>query len=725
MNKHAIASEYGAFLREARELAVFFSGRNWNAGSEHDPGLTQLEILTNALALVCERYDQAFAEGGLFVAPGSGTGWATGPDSADMFFLANDANLPEAEEFHAEPAVREDLCRDMESLAGLRRVWIVRRDETSGPEMLVEFAPVLDMRGEAFALNGQSADAAHILKRKREILEEAADRCRRLRGAGQPALGVREVRLTPLQAEINAILPDMPERAKLPALAADLLLAADDYLRPRYEPRSAAVPRELAACLAARLSEKGADNVSVTVRLSAASGNASGGYDEQRLASGDDAFAVSHWQIGISSGASLLELSAREIRKAEYLARLALAAESRMAVAAARPEKPFPPDLREPKLHEQFPELYKAAGENIDDPVRWGEVRQFQGWLLLFEQLLADALHLLRNSPALFAAGATRPENWFAARGGALQKLLTDETAYKAGILEAAEAGGFAARCCDLLLHLAALQGEEPWCGRERIAEEDSRWPEILACWLRHLPWLNGRRMSAAMWPEYSDSGLSPLEARLTMLLLLYGKRLPLAARQFFDIRVVRDALTGRDEYRCYIRDADRALRIVCLLVGRSPEEAARAGMMALSFARLPEHYHRTATGVTIAWVAVLADAAGGAADDERIRETAAWAASLLPPWLRVLEYPILGETHPFEALVLLEEEAVPAEMRDELRERISAHMPAHVLPHVAFLSREERRKADMLLYASTRAVRINDELARFCEEKISGTPDT
>jgi hypothetical protein len=202
----------------------------------------------------------------------------------------------------------------------------------------------------------------------------------------------------------------------------------------------------------------------------------------------------------------------------------------------------------------------------------------------------------------------------------------------------------------------------------------------------------------------------------------LYDKRPPPNVRGFFDIRLVRDSLTGRDEYRCYVRDADRELRLVCSLVGRSPEEAEKAGIMALSFARSPEHYHRTATGLSIAWLAKVAGAENDVPDEEIIRETAAWAKSLSPPWLHVLEYPVLGKARPYEILVLLEEGVVPPELRAGLIERIAAQTPAHILPHVAFLSREDRFKADLLLYALTRADHIDDELARFCEEIIAGT---
>jgi|GEM_PF-6306433 len=728
MKKHAIAVEYGAFLQEAKELATFFSGKNWAVGSEHEPGLTQLEILSNALALVCERYEEALAESGLFVEK------SVIPELMDTFLFDEDATAHAAKTFSTQPAGREELCEDIESLPGVRRAWVFLREGKEEPEMRVEFLPVLDMGEgeEAFALDAQTMGLAHTQKRKQNLLEKAATRCRHLRGVGQPPLKVREVRFAPLEGDLSLSLPKLPDKAVFPSLAAKLLLAAEDCLRPRGKPRPLAAPHEMNAFLSARLAEEGMRGACVTVRLFAP-GKEAKAQGEYALAEEEDAFAFLPRHIRIFSGTSRVELSPEEKRQAEYFSRLAQLAQKRPLSKAAPEKQPRALHVEEPKLHEQFPQAYRLLDKTIEDAVRQGEVRQLQGWLLLFEQLLADALSPLKTPQALFAPFVAKPETWFAVEGGALQSLLTPKETYKAGVREAVEEGGFSLHSSKLLLHLAALQGEEAWFNQEAFAAggfDEAHGPKLLAYWLRHLPWLNGCRLGAGHAEFGMPTGhfpglLSPLEARLSMLLLPYRGYAPLVAHNFFDIRATRNEVTGQEEYRCYIRDEGRKLRMLSLLAGQSPAEAARAGMLALHFARIPEHYHRTKTGIKISWVAALVEEENAASDAVRIRETVAWAERMLPCWLRILEYPLLGAAHACEALLLVEEEAVPPEWRADFLKRVEAQTPAHLLLHVVFLSAEERRKAELLLHASTQEGNqegrwSHHQLTRFCEEKMA-----
>jgi len=730
MKQHAIAVEYGAFLQEAKELATFFSGKNWVVEGEHEPGLTQLEILANALALLCERYEEALAESGLFVEK------SVIPELMDTFLFGEDTAAHAAKTFSTQPAGKEALCQDIESLPGVRRAWVFWREKEAAPEMLVEFLPVLDMeeKEEAFALNTQTMGLAYTRERKQSLLEKAAARCRHLRGVGQPPLKVREVRLAPLEGDLSLTLPRLPDKTAIPPLAAKLLLAAEAFLRPRGKPRAWAFPHEMNAFLSAKLAEEGMHGAFVTVRLFAP-GKEAKAQGEYALAEEEDAFAFLPRHIRLFFGTGSMELRPKEIRQAEYFSSLAQLAQKRPLPKAAPEKQPRAPHTEEPKLHEQFPQAYGLMDETIGDAVRQGEVRQLQGWLLLFEQLLADALQPLKNPQALFAPVVAKPETWFAVGGGALQSLLTQKEALQAGILKAAEEGGFLLHSSKLLLHLAALQGEEAWFGHEAFEAggfEEACWPKLLAYWLRHLPWLNGCRLGAGhaefgMSAGHFPSVLSPMEARLSMLLLPYKGHAPPLARSFFDIQLTCNPVTGEDEYRCYMKDEEGKPRIISLLAGQSQAEAARAGMLALHFARMPEHYHRTKTGIKISWVAALAGEENAACDAVRIRETVAWAERMLPPWLRVLEYPLLGEAHACEALVLVEEEAIPPEWRADFLKQVEAQTPAHLLLHVVFLSAKERRKAELLLHASTQEGMpqggwIHQQLTRFCEEKMAET---
>lgn len=456
----------------------------------------------------------------------------------------------------------------------------------------------------------------------------------------------------------------------------------------------------------------------------------------------------------------------------------------------------------QPLLYEQFPEIYglkrlfEEAGSASGPEYDPASALQLHGWLLLFERLLAEAREPLEQPERYFTpdpapVGHSAPEP-----AGVPEELSSG--AYDllpglpgGGALSARQqhspAGGrfHLERRRNLLLHLAALQGEEPWFDPEDLRLEDElgralpperaeRYNRLLAVWLRALPRLNGRRL-LRRWRDggnfLESGGLSPLEERISMLLLPYQAAAACKAagtagqpygaagsqnraageasenqsgdstqsldwRNCFEMRKTANGLTGRDEYRCYIRDARGRLRIVCTQLAPTPEQAELVAAAALRLAALPVHYHVEQGRVRIGWLAELhlpeacAESKGAASGGQsrqncpdfpsdktegtpktgpgtrsgslrrEVRRAVEWARSLLPPWVCVLDYSELGEARPFELAVLAEAELVPPRRREAVEARIRAHVPAHLLPRVFFVSPEQRRRADALLHA-------------------------
>ncbi|WP_027187588.1 hypothetical protein [Desulfovibrio cuneatus] len=758
MKKHAISPQYEHFLQEARSHAVFFSGATWDLSSEHDPGLTQLEILVNALALARDRYDTLPDSSCLLPITGHGARWNR-PEQTNTFVFQADSSLPAKSDFAAVPAGRTELCRNVETIPGLHRAWIVQPEgaEEPLPKMVVAFAPVLPTGGSAFALTPETTQAQSGLDHKDPIVQEVNNRLAQWQELCRPALRAEEIRLAPLEAGLILELAVSPEKPHtLLALVAELMTAVEEYLRPRGAIPRTISPSEMHAFLVYSFEKTQANGHNVlkgihSVCLRNAAGQRAFAREILSLGQGYDAFDVTQWNIRVGRGGDYEELSKEDLRHAAYLAQCRLTEklyreqwrvpETREPLGEAAWYQAVVEETGKPAyLHEQFPACYNVASvESGSVGENQAESRQLQGWLFLFEQILADALLPLRDPAALFVPRVPKAEELCADTESPLLSVLTDGPAYRIGMGDAVRQGGeFLRRCEDLLLHLAALQGEVPWFVPEDTIQEGSL-PSanaghrlgLLTYWLRHLPWLNGRRLlrnSSQAGMSQVNAGNCLLEQRLAILLLPFTLTAPAPAQRFFDIRVERNTVTGQDEYRCYIRDAEQRLRIICKIAASSLEEAEFIGLYVMRLAGSAEQYHITDKDIHIGWLAVLAEEDPTMVSDappnpfDRIRETTMWVKTSLPSWVEIVDYTEIGEDRPFELAVLLEQTLVPPAWQPSLKQAIQEHIPAHILAHVFFITPEERGLIDSLLYRpekSTEAHR-HDTRARLRELILS-----
>ncbi|MFT4300317.1 MAG: hypothetical protein QM579_01040, partial [Desulfovibrio sp.] len=634
------------------------------------------------------------------------------------------------------------------------------------------FAPVLPTDGTGFALPPETAQTQSGREQKERILREVNSRLVQWQQLCRPVLRAEEIRLDPLEADVTLELAVSPvEPRALLALVAELMTTAEEYLRP-----SGAIPHAIRPSVMNAFLAHFFQDANVNVRDAVLKGihalslrNAAGKSvltkEVLSLGKGYDAFAISKWNIRVGRAGFYEELNMEELRHAAYLAECHLTEKLRQQqwriteTLEPQPKTTEYPSITEEAskpafLHEQLPACYNAASvENGKTGKNLAEARQLQGWLLLFEQLLADALLPLRNPSALFAPRTPEPEELCADTESPLLCVLTDGPSYRSGMGDAVRQGGdFLRRCEALLLHLAALQGEEPWFLPE-YTNQDSSPPsttaehrlELLAYWLRHLPWLNGRRLlknSPQAEMLQINAGNDPLEQRLALLLLPFTLNGPAPAQRFFDIRLERNTTTEQDEYRCYIRDAEQRLRIICKIAASSLEEAEFIGLHVMRLAGYAEQYHITDEDIRIGWLAALAEEDSPMASDaplspfDRISKTTAWAKALLPAWVKVVDYEAIGENRPFEMAVFLEQALVPPAWRPSLEQAIQKHIPAHILAHVFFINPEERRLMDALLYSTEKSTEasmhnLNTKLRQFIhsfednadKESFTGAP--
>lgn len=877
MNTHQTANGYAEYLERAVRLAEFYSARHWSALRAHDPGLTILQILTNALALAHERNHERLRSPGLFrqagerparwkepaASEGGGAKKATEQAGQDASGQGGQRLLfqprlepPSCADFVPMPSSRVDIRAAVERIPGLRKAWFAEdgspaefaaggragggagRNTTpeagsegtlgtgqSKPRLLLEFAPVLSLYlpesiSEALEFGKESGSAGgkngRQRRNKKRLLREAARLLSAGRGLGQPVLECREARPAGLVVEIDLEGADDPSgggagfgaessgrhdfyRTEFQSALAALMLAVERGLRGDESPprlleaaelltglrAEAELTGELAAVGLALLGLRLAfDEPELAEQAAASPGTERGEAAPERVELPDefDCFRVAAWRVNVIGAGGRAALPEGCVDQAAGLAGRRLVDYlwrerwRRNTQAQAEPVGPGGGRSEAPPrdfLFAQFPDLYRLkralsseksvreesgelSGVARPDPA---EALQLHGWLLLFEQLLADAGVAFEEPEKFFSPVARHASSLVADSGHPLlDRLAGPDLAEKQAAMLRGERF-YLERCRSLLLHLAALQGEEPWFAPEDLRLEDEHgrmlaperseyYNRLLAVWLRALPRLNGRRL-LRRWHEggnfLESGGLSPLEERISMLLLPcqaawaearrgedeaagpmgesgggpgggpHGRTFHaddfLIGRGHYEMRKFGNALTGRNEYRCYIRDSGGGLRIVCTLLSPTPERAELTAATALRLAALPEHYHLEGGRVRIGWLAELHDpenppaavaAANGQAErlNRLIRDTVQWARAIQPPWVCVLDYTELGENRPFELAVLVEAELVPPRRRASMAGAIRAHVPAHLLPRLFFVSPARRRLADTLLHA-------------------------
>ncbi|UQZ88717.1 hypothetical protein C4J81_05665 [Deltaproteobacteria bacterium Smac51] len=729
MTRH-IAEKYEEILAEAKKLAAFYSGRKWRLDAQHDPGLTTLQLLANAVALADENYQKIIDSPGLFKSVGGLRRWRPNPQAEDSLVFHQELESLEKKDFQTRPAVRRDLCSAAEKVPGIAAAWIL--PDEGGPRLVFEFAPALPVPTGSLPLQMKDFEKyqgrpAQVVRRELEALTSSH------RGLGQPVLPVRAVAFTDIAVSLNITTAE-PRAASRSAIdfvirfLARLIPAAAAYLRPVEGPRRSVGAADMYNSLSAAVIVPGIEISGLRLNRTGEAQSADwlrAGHDRLEAAEGCDGFQITLWRIVVNPGPEQHELSASELEMAAFLA-------DREILEKLWP-KWFPPEpqtavndetpaaiVKNDFLHRQFPAFYQLddrdaglSGQSAADGR--AESLQFQGLLFLFEEILRDTESLMTRPDQLFQPLIHLAADMESAGENPLLDKLTDPLAFQHKFDELLHRSG---RDRNILTYLAALQGEEPWFGPAQItgaAEVDGmtihQWYDyLLAAWLRRLPDLNGRRLESHSRPggQFVSAGPdSPLESRLGLLMLPFQTSDPRPDQFYFDMRKSANRISGHDEYRCYIRDAEGRLRLIVRHMSASPEEAEGLARLALRLAANPSEYRAGPEVVHVGWLAELPGREHVEGDGQypgnsmfgAIEDTVEWASSLLPVWIRVVEYLELEAERPFEVAVLADEAAVPLRWRDWLVRSIRREVPAHVLPRTFFLNSEEIKEYEAIVH--------------------------
>lgn len=731
--KNSISSHYEDFLQEALACAKQASQAQWNTENQHDPGLTTLQILANRLGLVQEHYEALLRKSHLFFCGEKKKNWQASPNIPDALFFHPDLSGPLPSDFKAIPATRLDICSAIRTMPGIYHAWI-KKPEGDVPELLVEPAPVLPALMEKYRFFDDDA-STHAL-RKKDLFRQIHHFLTSIRGICQPVLKAREIRMQKLAVELHISSSDedfsQKDQKELLSFLSDLVCGMEAYWRKKKEPISSLSAASFFKALhdqsshpfflltGLRLGEEEKDGKIRFVQ----------GHEKIILdASGDlDAFGLGTLEVHLFYHGKSLQIPPETLEEARFLAdrKILDFLWQNQWNSSEEKEQAFTPAAETtetfPHLFEQFPSCYKLLenGFSGTEQEKQAEILQFQGWLFLLEVLILEMETPLKDPARFFLPEFSGKLKEKASIHHPLLEKLSEN--FKENYLKITHQSSWSMKeRFALLQFLGALQGEKPWFIPEHFEslDEENRLV-LLFLWLQKLPFLNARRLVSAYAKgsgQLHNIRPTPLEERLSMLLLPFvfergGE--PLAEQYFFDIRVHKNSITEKNEYRAYIRDEKKNLRMVLKLLTDTPEEAEALACLALRFAELPEHYEFLENGIRIAWIAdlvlyeekgekeaqrLLATELLKKSHARAISDNVDWVRSILPPWVKVLEYQALGEERPFEIAILVEEELVPLKWREALVTSIMEHVPAHLFARVFFITKEERHTMDVLLY--------------------------
>lgn len=350
-------------------------------------------------------------------------------------------------------------------------------------------------------------------------------------------------------------------------------------------------------------------------------------------------------------------------------------------------------------LSTMFPACYALAEGQTpsEDTAEYrAAVRQFQGWLLLLDQCLADSLAVLGLLPQLFSA--TQPQGPEPMVGTVTQfsawESLTDKEAiYRQNAVNARlSTENYQALCHHLLDFLLALQG---------MAVPPDMGLRCKQAWLRGLPFLNADR-------EDPNS----LAERFELVLL------PCCPTSGEDPRsrvvVVRtpSPVTNRVEYRFYLKNEQDKIVWAGGRVYSSHAKAVRMALFALRMSRHRDFYHIAQHGDRVS-LRLRDSHAGGVAiwvgdppDTKADARTilADWIASvhpLFPPWVRL----VLCPNH--HCFIVASATKVTVEERLACETVMREHCPAHLLPRFFWVETELEDRIEWLYHRADAAEQI------------------
>lgn len=708
MTKFAIAETYEEVLDFFQERIRFYSGERWSMKSEHDPGLTTVQLLANAVALLEDEYHALPGRPSLFNdAPRSP--WQPIQIKDGVPRSNPDFTSFTAQDFKTLPAVSEDIIRMAESVPGVKRAWIQKANQKD-IALLLEFAAVMPR-----AKGGNETSEYLSDKQKQSILRLVCGRLKECRGFCQPELPVREAvphSLTmwlELQGNFHKTGGEQMQKKDVTTELAAVMEAVGEFLHPGTYLKKSFYPAELLVHFGGMTAVTcGIINDGIDRSFS--------GHEQVTLPDGKDVFMVRQWRFSLEYADHFRDATPAEILMAKYIYDARSVHEAwtgqwfgpveQHGSAKTKGQNvihlPAPARADKIMLHKQFPACYRL---DENDEKSSEQILQMQGWLLLFEQLLADMAIPLDSPERYFKLDPLEPADFVGNIGHPLLSKLSVAERYQEALEASTAEDEYFLQLPrrTMLLHFAALQGEAGWFNLEDKKEqaEETLHDDDISLWLHRLACYNGQRLSRGRSlneAQYEFEG-GILEERLAMLL---SQLCPLASTQshlyYFYTHKELNPITAKVEYRCAIMDRHNSERIICNVMSPNSIEAKRIATMALRLARLSCHYSLDDETVRLGSLAQLPGTYSSQEALVRIGECQEWAKNVLLPWVRVLDYKEIDAAYPYCLIVFMAEEDVPQKYRDTLTDAIQQHIPAHLSPYIFFLSSVDRREVNKAL---------------------------
>jgi hypothetical protein len=692
-----IGLDYARLKEEGIALIQQLAGDVWTDYNEHDPGVTTLEQLCYALTELSYRADLPLAD--LLARQRSG-----------RIAPRRQALYPARQILPCSPVTENDYRRlIVDRVSGVANAWLIPRHPPAAGEVdgLYDVAVYLSGPGSCRAERGASGDVQdrvwRVYARHRSLCEDLhavviLEPVRTVVSARVDVgdLPAAETVLARLLFNLGSFLAPEPRRVSLRGLLARGLAPDEIFEGPllrhgfiedgQLQPKAALIPVASLVRLVART--EGVQSVSgLKVRVGDDGHTYEGGTSipvpaDQVLGLDDGPDARGGFPLRLFRNGVELRPSASRVRReldrlwAEQRRRYDLAAEYAQLL-------PFPRgrwrDLESyTSIQDQYPNVYGIGPAGLpaeSSPPRRGQARQLKGYLLVFEQLLADFFAQLARAKDLYSLDASLDRTYF-------YQYLDRSVPDVRPLLEGHPAG-------------AAEDGEERrpsgyWSGLPRIVATQDPFVERRNRFLDLLLALSAQRLDAADVADFGpgggqeEDGPRLIRAKLELLRAL--------------VAATRDRGRGFD----YLAPASPAnvagLAIKSRIqLGLGPGEEREKGDE-------PDRGEDEARGRGRLYVVehtLLRYAQEQAGSGER--------GATRAPDPRTFVYSFTATAVVF----------APAALRDDpgyrrfVSEVLGANAPAHVVLEVRFLGPAERARFEDRYWAWRRALRAGDEYER------------
>ncbi len=667
--------EYPALLEQALALLETSTGKLWDDRGEHDPGVTLLELLCYALGRVMADY--RVDDASLFAIPDR-AGWYGTPRDGHDWFTYHPGIEPWPVKrvwLDSAPVSAADYRRLLMSGGHVVAAWVDPEPARQaccreGWPAWVEFPPSMppDERHAALAALHRQAWRA--------------------RGLGQGPLTVHEIRPAHTVLTVQATLsPGVDATTGL----ARIIDAVENVLRPIAPLDRAPMPTQtididavrLAVLACPEIAGVGALHLEPVTTPDGMSGKGSC----STVASVDATFQNT--------------MPPPDIPAAFHLAARYRAARSRAIRdtdrdgegAAPAPYRPTP--YR--SVQNWFPEVYGFSGVETFAAERAAGIRQFQGLIIMLEQVLADAAQPCAEASAWLSGQRLDPDDLVGPIKDcpAVAALGQSEETYRQALARHRAGDDLPVLSNALAVHLASRQGHAP-LSRSDTARID----RLFSSWLTALPFLDRNRLGAhpepAVHPGPGDAAASPLEQSLGFLLARHASTNREDWRDRVGVLRETNPVAGENEYRAYIKGYDDRVDWAGTRMFRHLEAAVQDGARMVAAMADPSRYRvRTRPAVVVSvvddrhesaavWMYPLSgyDAAAAA-----VRKSVRHGRTIGLPWVRILEGARLcGQALAGCLVVLLDGHDIPVDNRTDIEQEAADLLPAHLLPRFVWL---------------------------------------